>query len=95
LTLLGFLSDGSNIGSSVFLQSLLTITVLHIGQAVSSAISFKLGAYCAAVTFVIAAAILIGHIVDFASLATPLTCSACALVIARRHASSHGREDVG
>jgi len=88
VTLGGFIGYGSNFGAGGALLFMLYATVLHMGQAVASAISFKLGALFAVLAFVIAATGLIGNIEFLALLATPLACSACALIIARGHASS-------
>lgn len=93
--LVGFVGSGSNVGSSGFLVSVLLATVLHIGQAFASAVSFKLGALFAVAAFAVAAAVLIENREFQAMLTTPLICSACALVIARRHAASTCQENVG
>lgn len=95
VTLGGFVGYGSNFGTDGTLLFMLYAIVLHIGQAVASAISFKFGACFGAFAFVIAVTVLIGNIGYLGLFATPLTCSACALIIARGHALSPHRSKVG
>ena len=84
VTVGGFVYYGLRFDGPLLLM--LIATVLHIGQAATSAISFKLGAALAAIAFAIAAVVLIVDYQSFALLTTPLICSACAIIIARRHA---------
>lgn len=87
-------SSVSNDGSSSIWLFLLYATVLHVGQAIASAISFQLGTLFAAITVVFVALIAIGNTDDIALLTTPFTVSSCALLIARRCSGSSHHENV-
>lgn len=91
LCLVVFDTSVASIGSSSHGMLMVLVTIHHVGQALTSAISLKVGAVFAAVAlaaqFMISISIVISGIESAQSLAlltTPLTCSACALFLAHR-----------
>ena len=100
--LVAMVGSGANVGSNGISLLLFIVTIYHVGQALASTISFKHGAWFARVALaaqsVIATAVLIGNTESaniLALLTTPLICSVCALIVARRHSAFSHHEDVG
>ena len=80
----------------------LFVIVHHIGQAVTSAISFKSGAAFALIALIgqvwISITILIVNTeiaLCLAFLTTPVICSVCAVILARRHSAERNHADDG
>ena len=74
---------------------MLLATILHIGQAFASAVSFKLGALFAAAAFLIGAVVLVVNPWETVALTTPFVCSGCALVFMRRYTAVDRHQTAG